>query len=299
MDILPERRRLSSKTILLQGLKYLVVFWMGLVLAPYLYQLHLKEQATSLLAPTEKTLLLSIFSTSNRFERRSLIRMTTAAQVPEQVDVRFVVGKPKSMEEFTLLAFENATYHDLIILDVEENMDSGKTVDYMTHVHQHMDRYHYVMKTDDDVFHHIPNLLNAVSQLPRDKVYFGRPVIVNGKSKGFHAGAGYILSWDMVEFIATNIACHDKKVGQEDSVIANCLYRGKKLERGLLYPTQVDSIYDEPEAKASWSHSYTNNTLFIHRLKRTDWFLKACTWFYPDRWSQDLNRISADLSWNT
>lgn len=48
--------------------------------------------------------------------------------------------------------------------------------------------YDYVMKTDDDVFLHLPNLLNRAMTLSRNGVYFGREVT----GKNFMAGAGYM-----------------------------------------------------------------------------------------------------------
>lgn len=88
---------------------------------------------------------------------------------------------------------------------------------------------------------------------------------------------GYALSWDLVDFAANSEGCEMAKNGQEDVRMADCIR--SQLSRGLSRSNNIEDIFDEPSAGTEWSHEYTPTTLFLHRLKRNDWFLKASAAF--------------------
>lgn len=57
----------------------------------------------------------------------------------------------------TAIAWENSTYHDIMHLNCTENMNEGKTYEFLKKVGQEFGhRYTHVMKTDDDAFVNIP-----------------------------------------------------------------------------------------------------------------------------------------------
>lgn len=92
----------------------------------------------------------------------------------------------------------------------------------------------------------------------------------------FNKGAGYVLSWDLVTYLANDKWCEQNKEFQEDALIASCI---APLGYGLTAHSNVNDIYDDPQAGTEWAHAYTPSTLFIHQLKRNDRFLAASLHF--------------------
>lgn len=81
---------------------------------------------------------LGIFSMDSSLERRMFVRTTFANHERSRVDngtsrtvVRFILGKPRPEWE-RRIQLEAETYHDMIILPISENMNSGKTHAYFT-----------------------------------------------------------------------------------------------------------------------------------------------------------------------
>lgn len=94
--------------------------------------------------------LVGIFSTWDRFHRRSLIRTTYMTARPDNLKIVFVFGKPINDTVRGLLELEQNAYNDVMILDINENMDNGKTYHYFKHVAAlyNNDAPTFVMKTD-------------------------------------------------------------------------------------------------------------------------------------------------------
>ncbi|PWZ01348.1 hypothetical protein BCV70DRAFT_149276, partial [Testicularia cyperi] len=86
------------------------------------------------LAPVD--VFVGVFSIDSAYERRHLIRSTYAVHtVPvdpvtgtptSNVQVKFIIGRPRKAHA-RRVALEMETFNDLIILDMEENMNRGKT----------------------------------------------------------------------------------------------------------------------------------------------------------------------------
>ena len=90
------------------------------------------------------------------------------------------------------------------------------------------------------------------------------------------AGLGYILSWDLVDFIANDPYAKEHTIGQEDATLAAWLHHGKVIKQWI---SEEHEIYDDPSHLGGWAHEYTRGTLLIHRLKEIDPFLKASQHF--------------------
>lgn len=170
------------------------------------------------------TIFIGILTIAETFPKRSLIRMTYLLKRPKNFDVKFVICKPVSKAQFELLALEANMYKDILILDCEENMNSGKTFSFFKTAaeinNKRRKKYDFVMKADDDSFLHLPNLNLLISgpKFPRQRLYFGR--YHDDDPSLWMCGMGYILSSDLVEYIATNETIRQKFVkGQEDSLM--------------------------------------------------------------------------------
>lgn len=86
------------------------------------------------LAPVD--VFVGVFSIDSAYERRHLIRSTYATHtVPvdpltgtptSNVQVKFIIGKPRQAHA-RRVALEMETFNDLVVLDIDENMNRGKT----------------------------------------------------------------------------------------------------------------------------------------------------------------------------
>jgi len=124
------------------------------------------------------------------------------------------------------------------------------------------------MKTDDDVFLHIPNLVNKLTTLSKKGLYLGRQV----SGFPFMAGMGYVLSWDLVEWIAASDYPKVNQIGQEDAILAKWLdYSGLVTHK----ISDENAFYDYPDSGKGWAKPYIPETILIHRLKDAISFIKA------------------------
>jgi len=79
-----------------------------------------------------------------------------------------------------ILRWEQETYGDLHMIEMEENMNEGKSYEYFASLAQRYPSdlpiarpWDYAMKLDDDSFLNIPNLLEKLRPLvPRTETWF-------------------------------------------------------------------------------------------------------------------------------
>jgi hypothetical protein len=116
----------------------------------------------------EFRLLMGVMSPNWADGRRLFIRNAykqLSRNLP--IDVFFVQGDidcPNKMNAHKVLStfhtrmqWENETFHDILHVECEENLEEGKTYEYFKKVGlEFSDRYTHVMKTDDDSFVNIP-----------------------------------------------------------------------------------------------------------------------------------------------
>lgn len=89
------------------------------------------------LAPVD--VFVGVFSVDSSYERRHLIRSTYAThELPldpstgrptSHVQVKFIIGKPRNAHA-RRVALEMETFNDIVVLDIDENMNRGKTHAY-------------------------------------------------------------------------------------------------------------------------------------------------------------------------
>lgn len=119
----------------------------------------------------EFRLLIGVMSPLLSSFRRHIIR-SAYSRFPRDLDadVFFIQGDTPTWRErnaekvflthYTAMQWENDTYHDIIYLDCEENLEKGKTYEYFKKVGlEFSNKYTHVMKTDDDSFVNIPGSL--------------------------------------------------------------------------------------------------------------------------------------------
>lgn len=122
----------------------------------------------SLLVNGDIHLLIGVMSPHWESSRRYIMRHAYnqfSKNLP--VDVVFVQGDAPpwnkknaakvTSTQRTEMLWENNSFHDILHLDCEENLEEGKTYEYFKKVGlEFSDRYTHVMKTDDDSFVNIP-----------------------------------------------------------------------------------------------------------------------------------------------
>lgn len=135
-----------------------------------------------------RKILISKFTAWYNFDRRLILReiyrrFTRSLNPVDKVDIRFILGRPSLTRTPAdrIIELEQETYNDLLILDVLENMNEGKSYEYFAALGKmqpdtlgEMERsYDYAMKLDDDSFLHLPNLLEKLRPLiPRKNTWF-------------------------------------------------------------------------------------------------------------------------------
>ena len=100
----------------------------------------------------------------------------------DTVTVRFVLGRPREVERnmSLILQWEEETFGDIHMIEMEENMNDGKSFEYFASLADMYpdslpitDRpWDYAMKLDDDSFLNIPQLLEKLRPLvPREHTW--------------------------------------------------------------------------------------------------------------------------------
>ncbi|KAK2577389.1 hypothetical protein KPH14_003503 [Odynerus spinipes] len=111
---------------------------------------------------TQPLLLLLIHSAPGNFHKRKVVRETWGRKASDLI-LMFVVGSSEDYEE--ALEKENKEYEDIIqgnFLDAYRNM-TYKHVMALKWATYHCPSAKYILKLDDDVFVHIPALLNFIT----------------------------------------------------------------------------------------------------------------------------------------
>ncbi|KAL5206263.1 hypothetical protein ABZP36_034472 [Zizania latifolia] len=230
-------------------------------------------------------LLIGVLTLPGRYERRHLLRMVYSLQQPEvarraRVDVRFVFCRLAAEEQRVLVALEAMRYSDVVELDCPENMDNGKTHAYFSSVPALFGHgaYDFVMKADDDTFFRLPELAESLSRAPREDLYYGCMVpcdYVRGWNE-YMSGMGYVLSWDLVEWIVSAAAeIKGKTDGPEDRTLHSWLSRaGKGKNRVDVKP----AMYNFP-GRHPCSHEFVPDTIAVHQLKDNGRWARTLRYF--------------------
>ncbi|ODO02990.1 hypothetical protein I350_05834 [Cryptococcus amylolentus CBS 6273] len=258
---------------------------------PYSYETA-QGQLDSLLAPVG--VLLGVFTTDAGLERRQMIRQSYGShwrsrrEGTEGVRVRFVMGRPRKRYE-KAVHLEMEAFNDIVILDIEENMNSGKTHAFFSwaaenatvpdwqypHHPREKDiddgesdaererggkanapiwmgekRPDYVVKADDDAFIMLGELEKRLRVTPRSKAFWGYLV-----KNQFMAGECYALTYDLVQYIAASPALKTLTRGKEDKLVAKWMNMHPQREE-IVWVTDRCWIYDHPKAGTVYSHGF-------------------------------------------
>ncbi|RXK41661.1 hypothetical protein M231_01161 [Tremella mesenterica] len=185
---------------------------------------------------------LGIFSAVDKRERRDLYRKVIIPDFPpELVTIKFILGTPAIPENpvgteavarsaaLLRVKQEMKDHNDMVMLDMIDNIDLGKTHEYFKWVAKTYSgpgrvkgRPRFIMKADDDTILVMPNVISAFKDLDCSRnIYWGTSA---GRSQYFHEyfrGLAYAMSWPLVSWIgnadmpsAHTIKIEDARTGQ-------------------------------------------------------------------------------------
>ncbi|CAL9089674.1 unnamed protein product [Musa acuminata var. zebrina] len=159
-------------------------------------------------AKREFSLLIGILTRADLYDRRHFLRFVygTQASSVATIHVKFVLCRLTKAEQRMLIALEILRFEDIIVLNCTENMNAGKTYTYFSSLPTVLPhRYDYMMKADDDAFIRLAALAAALRPLHRSDLDYCAAVPCSSRdpSVGYMSGMEFVLSWDLVQWIAT------------------------------------------------------------------------------------------------
>ncbi|KAG9442467.1 hypothetical protein H6P81_018321 [Aristolochia fimbriata] len=233
-------------------------------------------------AHPEFSLLIGILTRPDNYDRRHFLRLVYGVQSPApfaETHIKFVLCNLTKAEQRVFIALEILRFDDILLLDCAENMNSGKTHAYLSSLPALLPRrYDLVMKADDDVYIRLDPLTRSLRRLNRTDLYygFGIPCATRGGAADYMSGMGFLLSWDLVEWIAGSDVPANRKVGPEDKMVGEWLRLGRK---GRNRVSEKPGMYDYPGSNGRCSHELVPETVAVHRLKRWDRWLHVLRFF--------------------
>ncbi|CAK9143447.1 unnamed protein product [Ilex paraguariensis] len=227
------------------------------------------------------SLLIGILTRPDGYDRRHFLRLIYGIQSSPiaEIDVKFVFCNLTKAEQRVFIALEILRFKDIIILDCYENMNSGKTYTYFSSLPRILSRrYDYVMKADDDVFLRLAPLALSLQPRPRLDLYYGFVVPCPSMDPfvQYMSGMGFVLSWDLVEWIESSNIPVNYTYGPEDKLVGLWLNMGNKAKNRF---SNKPAMYDYPGTNGRCSHELIPETVAVHRLKRWAQWLDVLHFF--------------------
>ena len=229
-------------------------------------------------------MFFGILTRPDFYARRALLRMAYALQPPPRraaIDVRFVMCSLDKEEDAVLVALEIITHGDILVLNCTENMNDGKTYDYFSALPRLFPagaepRYDFAGKIDDDTYYRLGALADTLRRKPRRDMYHGflNPCHIDPAWQ-YMSGMGYIVSWDVAEWIAASPELRGREIGYEDDVFGRWLRgAGKGKNRFGEEPRMYDYLDREMYGADvnCFRHELIADTVAVHKLKdRLKW----------------------------
>ena len=214
-------------------------------------QTAIKTNEQSIPVELETFLFIMILTAPNGKERRDAMRKTWLSNLEtlhSSVVPRFVIGiKELSLEDMKNVEEENTRHHDIIFLpelkDAYKDLPS-KVLQALKWIDQHAN-FSYLLKVDDDSFVRLNVILNELqSTYSMKRLYWGffrgdAHVKFTGpwaeknwnlcdRYLPYAQGGGYVLSRDLVNFIARNSDFLQKFNSEDVSVGKWSMFRDGK-----------------------------------------------------------------------
>ncbi|KAK8995156.1 hypothetical protein V6N11_069602 [Hibiscus sabdariffa] len=243
---------------------------------------HASSNATS---DDDLRVLIGILTLPDQYPRRHFLRLVYGTQSPvgARVDVKFVFCNLTKEDQKVLVALEIMMYDDIIILNCTENMNKGKTYTYFSSLPEIFNSsesdkpyppYHYVMKGDDDTYLRLDNLVQSLRPLPRQDLYYGYVIPCPSMDPFVHymSGMGYLVSWDIAEWVRESDIPKNHLEGPEDKVFGEWLRDGHKAKNRF---NAKWSMYNFPVPPSGCTHELWPDTIAVHLLKTQEKWIQT------------------------
>lgn len=242
-------------------------------------------------AGDEIRILIGILTRPDSYDKRHFLRLIYGTQSPAgaRIDVKFVFCNLTKDDQRVLVALEIMRYDDIIVLNCKENMDNGKTYTYFSSLPEIFNGsgsgssslyppYHYVMKADDDTFLRLESLVESLRPLPRHDLYYGYVIPCPSMDPFVHymSGMGYLISWDLAEWIRDSEIPKKNLVGPEDKVLGEWLRDGRRAKNRY---NAKWSMYNFPEPPTRCTHELWPETIAVHMLKTQEKWIRTLKYF--------------------
>ncbi|CAN1165629.1 hypothetical protein LINPERHAP2_LOCUS26262 [Linum perenne] len=214
--------------------------------------------ATSAVEDDEIRILMGILTLPDQYHKRHFLRMIYGTQqLPPgtKIDVKFVFCNLTKEDQKVLVALEIMRYDDIIILNCKENMNN-----------------------DDDAYFRLGSLASSLRPLPRDDLYYGYVIPCPSMDPFVHymSGMGYLVSWDIVEWIKDSDIPKMHKDGPEDKVFGEWIREGR---RGRNRHNAKWSMYNFPVPPTGCTHELWPDTVAVHLLKTQEKWIQTLNYF--------------------
>lgn len=246
----------------------------------------------------EIRILIGILTLPDHYHKRHFLRLIYGTQSPQpensKIDVKFVFCNLTKEDQKVLVALEIMRFDDIIILNCQENMNKGKTYTYFSSLPEIFNTatadddgggggrpsppYHYVVKADDDTYFRLDNLVKSLRPLPRDDLYYGYVIPCPSMDPFVHymSGMGYLISWDIAEWIRKSDIPLKHLEGPEDKVFGEWLRDG---HRGKHRFNAKWSMYNFPVPPTRCTHELWPDTIAVHLLKTQEKWIETLNYF--------------------
>ncbi|KAF8689837.1 hypothetical protein HU200_041468 [Digitaria exilis] len=245
--------------------------------------------------PVELRVLMGIVTVPSAYERRALLRLAYTLQprpVRAVVDVRFVLCTIDKEEDRILVSLEIIAHGDILVMNCTENMNEGKTYAYFSAVPELFAEapYDYVGKTDDDTYYRVAALADSLRGKSRRDAYHGFLTPCHWlPEKQYMSGMGYVVSRDVVEWIAATPELRDDHDDWEDVNFGGWLRKGGRYKNVYNEEPRMYDYWDRVmDADINcFRHEHRADAVAVHKLKdrlkwaRTLHFFNATQGFKP------------------
>ena len=222
-------------------------------------------------------LIVLVISAPNNTERRSTIRETWLWRKRRNVMYYFVIASANlDISTSKAVQLEQSQYQDLLLLPSMRDSYkylTTKVLHSFLWIYSNID-FKYVLKVDDDSFVIIPRILSELKQIPADRLYWGFfDGRANVKKSGQWAetnwilcdkylpharGGGYLLSYDLIAYIAMNSDLLQ-------------LFNSEDISVGTwLAPLKINRIHDPRFDTEYASRGCSNDFIVTHKQTSKD-----------------------------
>lgn len=218
-----------------------------------------------------------IMSSPNSHSQRDLLRTTWLSKIPEDVLAKFVIGTARlDPEKVQELEQEQLKHHDLLLLptltDSYKNL-TMKLLESFIWLNANIN-YKYVLKTDQDTYVKVHELKTILQKYGSQRVYWGffdgrahvkkqgkwleKNFVLCDRYLPYAVGGGYIISSDLVRYIAQNWRLLQRFHSEDVSV-------------GVwLAPLEINRIHDPRFDTEFVSRGCNNQYLVTHKQSPGD-----------------------------